>query len=470
MPKSLYVLLLIAYTSFVVAQPSQQKKLEESKAKIQKEILANEQKLQTVKKKEKSVVHVIDLQNQKIKLKESLIATTEKQTQLLSNDMQSNELKIKRLDNELHLLKADYAEMILKSYKSRSEESRAMFILSSSSFLQAYKRLQYMKQYSSYRVMQGKEIESKSKELLNFYDKLKVQKSQKEQLIAENEKEKTSLEVEKKEQQQIVLSLQKDQKKIIAEIKKKHQQAKAIDKEIDRLIRKAIAEANRKAALARAAKEKALKEKLAKEKALADKLAKEKLARELAAKEKAVASKSNTKANPTVVTKPKVVVAAKEVPKKAAPVSTTKMELTSEGKLVSDNFKANRGRLPWPVDRGEVFLGFGTQPHPVYKTLTIQNSGLSITTYKGAKARAVFAGEVFSVIAIANSKAVMIQHGDYFTVYQNLGTINVAKGDKVTAKQPLGTINTNADGKTLLKFTLCENVNYVNPKPWLSAK
>ena len=376
--------------------------------------------------------------------------------------MQTNELKIDRLDNELNLLKVDYAEMILKSYKSRSEESKAMFILSSSSFLQAYKRLQYMKQYASYRKAQGKEIELKSKELMSFYQQLKAQKNQKERLIAENEKEKQSLEEAKKEQQKIVNLLQKDKKKIAADIKKKQQEARNIDREIDRLIRKAIAEANRKAALARAAKEKALKEKAAKEKALADKLAKEKALAEKA--------KSGSKKD----AKPKeIVVPVKDNPSKAvaiAPVSSTKMELTSESKLVSDNFKANKGRLPWPVDRGEVFIGFGTQAHPVYKTLTIQNSGLSIATYNGAHARAVFAGEVFSVIAISNNKAVMIQHGDYFTVYQNLSTINVSKGDKVSTKQSLGTIRTNSDGKTILKFTLCQNVHYINPKPWLSPK
>lgn len=458
MLKTLYTLLLFAFSAFVMAQSPSQKSLEIQKAKIQKEIIENEKKLQTVKVQEKTAFKAIELQTRKIKLKESLIETTEKQAQLLSNDMESNQLKIRRLYNELSLLKADYAEMIVKSYKSRSEQSKAMFILSSSSFLQAYKRIQYMKQYTSFRKMQGQEILLKSKELTTFNDQLLGQKQQKERLIVEKEKEKMSIEEEKKEQQKIVNLLQKDKKNIAAQIKKKQLQAKAIDKEIDRLIRKAIAEANRKAALARAAKEKALKEKIAKEKALAEKIA----------KEKALAAKAAGTKAPAVV-KPKVV-EAKETPKKATPVSTTKMELTSEGKLVSDNFKANLGRMPWPVDKGSIYLNFGTQPHPIFKTLTVQNSGLSISTYKGAQARAVFPGEVVSVISISNHKAVMIQHGDYFTVYQNLGVISVRKGDKVSAKQNLGTIATNSDGVTLLKFTLCENVNYINPKPWLAAK
>ena len=451
MIKFLFSVLFIGYTTFAIAQKPQQEQLELKKAKIQKEIVEKELKLKSLKKKEKTAVAVIDLQSQKIELKETLIATTEKQTQLLSNDMQVNELKIDRLDNELNLLKADYSDMIVKSYKSRSEESKAMFVLSSSSFLQAYKRLQYMKQYTSFRKAQGKEIELKSRELMRYYEHLKVQKIEKERLITENENEKKSLEVAKKEQQTIVLLLQKDKKKIIADIKKKQQEARNIDREIDRLIRKAIAEANRKAALARIAKEKAAKEKLLREKAIADKLAKEKTLSEKA--KTALKMESKPKATATVTT-----------------VSSTKMELTSEGKLVSDNFKANKGRLPWPVDKGSVFMGFGTQAHPVYKTLTIQNSGLSIASYSGAQARAVFAGEVFSVIAIANNKAVMIQHGDYFTVYQNLSTISVSKGDKVSTKQTLGTIRTNSDGKTILKFTLCQNINYINPLPWLSSR
>lgn len=174
-----------------------QKKLEERKAKIQKEILENETKLQTVKKKETTATKAIVLQSNKIKLKEELIATTEKQTSLLGNSIVANQAQIAKLEKELQLLKEDYAKMIVQSYKSRSEESRAMFLLSSESFLQAYKRAQYMKQYTNYRHMQGQEIKSKTNVLYTFNAKLDVQKSAKEQLIAENDKERLSLEKRK---------------------------------------------------------------------------------------------------------------------------------------------------------------------------------------------------------------------------------------------------------------------------------
>ena len=187
----------------------------------------------------------------------------------LGNSIAVNQAQINKLEKELKLLKEDYAKMIVKSYKSRSEESRAMFLLSSESFLQAYKRAQYMKQYTNYRRIQGQEIQSKTMYIYTFNAKLDVQKSAKEQLITENDKERLSLEKEKLEQQKLVDSLKKDKNKIIAEIKKKQKESKAIDKKIDKLIREAIAEANRKAAREKAAKEKAKADAIAKANALA---------------------------------------------------------------------------------------------------------------------------------------------------------------------------------------------------------
>lgn len=239
-------------TSLMWSQETQQEKLEARKAQIQKEIRENEKLLQTVKKKEKTAVNVIVIQSNKIKLKEQLINTTEKQTKLLSNDMYINQVKINKLKEELKILKADYAKMIVKSYKSRSEESRAMFLLSSENFLQAYKRAQYMKQYTNFRKMQGEEIKTKTGELVVYNDKLSIQKKAKQKLIAEKEKERLSLEKEKQEQEKLVKSIKKDKNKLIADIRKKQKEARAIDAQIKRLIREAIAEANRKAALERA--------------------------------------------------------------------------------------------------------------------------------------------------------------------------------------------------------------------------
>ncbi|MFT7336566.1 MAG: hypothetical protein ACI9M1_002527, partial [Porticoccaceae bacterium] len=167
MPKFLVSLLFICMTSVLWSQSSQQEKLEQRKAEIQKEIRDNEKLLLSVKSKEKSAMNVFMIQKNKIRLKEILINTSEKQAKYLANDMYINQMEINKLNKELAVLKEDYAKMIVKSYKSRSEQSRAMFILSSDNFLQAYKRAQYLKQYTSFRKNQGEEIKSKSVELVN---------------------------------------------------------------------------------------------------------------------------------------------------------------------------------------------------------------------------------------------------------------------------------------------------------------
>lgn len=407
MQKFLLGLFFLCTTSLIWGQESQQEKLEKRKAEIQQEILDNEKLLKSVKNKERSAVNVIILQSNKIKLKEKLIRTTEKQTKILGNDMYINQLKMNKLNRELVVLKEDYAKMIVKSYKSRSEQSRAMFLLSSENFLQAYKRAQYMKQYTGFRKMQGEEIKSKTNELLRFNEKLNIQKIAKKKLLAENNKEKQSLEKEKREQLKLVNSIKKDKKKITADIKRKQTESRAIDRQIDRLIREAIAEANRKAA----------------------------------------------SENPNA---------------SAGAYTSSRIVLTAEAKILADNFRANKGKLPWPVEKGFVSLGYGEQPHPVYPSLVIHNSGVEITTEQGANARAVFGGEVSSVIVLSPvNKAVMIQHGDCFTVYQNLSSVYVTKGEKVNIKQNLGKIRTNGDGRTILKFTISQNTTYNNPASWL---
>ena len=404
MPKFLLSILFLCLTSLVWGQESQQEKLEQRKAQILQEIRENESQLRSVKKKEKSAVTVVMLQANKIKLQEKLIKTTEKQAKVLGNDMYINQVKINKLKKELEVLKEDYARMIVKSYKSRSEESRAMFLLSSENFLQAYKRAQYMKQYSSFRKMQGEEIKSKSLELQDYNGRLAVQKKEKQKIIAEREKERLALEKQKKEQLRLVNAIKKDKNKIMAAIRKKQSETKAIDRQIDRLIREAIAEANRKAA------------------------------------------KDGT----------------------ATGGSSSRIALTAEAKILADNFRANKGKLPWPVEKGFVSLGYGKQAHPVYPTLVINNSGVEITTDTGAYARSVFAGEVTNIMVLSPvNKAVMIQHGDCFTVYQNLSSVSVSKGDKVGIKQNLGKIRTNSEGKTVLKFTISQNATYNNPASWL---
>ena len=162
---------------------SEQQKLEARKEQITKEIAAFKALLQGEKKKEKSVLSQIAEQKARIRLSEKLISTTAKQMRLLDDDIYLKQLEINKLNRELKVLKEDYAKMIVKSYKSRNDQSRIMFVLSSQNFLQAYKRIQYMKQYASFRKMQGEEIVEKQQKLIETKKKQEASKKEKQKAI-----------------------------------------------------------------------------------------------------------------------------------------------------------------------------------------------------------------------------------------------------------------------------------------------
>lgn len=405
---------LIGFIAVGYGQTDQRKKLEQRKAQILKE-MKELQKLESQSKtKEKSVLGKIEENSSKIKLSERLISTTSKQTRLLTDDIYTNQLSINKLKRELKVLKEDYANMVVKAYKSRSEQSRIMFILSSENFLQAYKRMQYMKQYASFRKVQGDEIRSKMTELEQRIAQLSGQKKEKEVLLSESEKQKQELEKDKQEQEKLVKTIRKDKKKYAAEIKKKQQEAKDIDRKIDKMIKDAIAAANKKAA-AKAA---------------------------------------------TAAEKKEITDAAKKEP--------NKIVLTKEEKLTSNNFKANAGKLPWPVAEGYVSSKFGRHESPIEKGVVVDNNGIEITSTPGSSVRAVFGGEVTQVQIISGTKTVTIRHGEYFTFYFNLSSVNVSVGDKVSTKQNIGTIHTYPSGKTVMRFFVSQNTKFLNPESWIA--
>lgn len=416
MPKHFFILAFLICSVSSWSQTAQEK-LEQRKEQIQKEIRAQEALLRSQDKKQKSLLTEIIQQREKIRLRESLIKTTEKQAKILKDEMYTNQLDINQLNRELNELKEDYAAMILKSYKSRSEQSRAMFLLSSESFLQAYKRAQYMKQYASFRKLQGEDIKVKAEKLLVLNTKLDAQKVEKQKLLQEQEQERIVLQQEKVAQEKLSSAIQKDKRKIGQEIKKKQQESREIDRKIDKLIKEAIAEANRKAAAER------------------------------------------KKANPKTT--------AAET---RATENSTKIVLTPEAKIISDNFKANKGRLPWPTATGSITQRYGDQPHPDLSYLSVHSNGIEITTNTGSQARAVFDGVVYSIFYVSPvQKAIMIQHGDFFTMYHNLSDVSVVKGQKVARKQSLGTIRTSTEtGRTILKFMITQNITYNNPQGWLT--
>lgn len=388
---------------FVIIQAQQtskkQKELEAQRLRLKKEIKQiNSILFNNIKTRKSALTQVEDLQV-KLNVRLELIKVTNEQANLLTTRISINERNISTNRLELRNLKDEYANLIQKSYESKSLQNRLMFLFSSESFLQAYKRVQYLKQYASYRRKQGKAIANKTKLLQELNRILNNEKAEKILLIEENRLVQQQIEKDAQDQKSLIKTLERKQTSLASQISKKEKQQKAIDREINRLIREAIAASN---------------------KALGKKRKKT-------------------------------------------------FQLTPEAKLIADNFKANKGRLPWPLEKGVVVQGFGRQRHPVVKTTTIQSNGVILATEPLAQVRAVFEGEVMSVIVIKGSNpSVLIRHGNFITLYTNLAKLYVTKGEKVNAKQAIGEVFTNLQtGKTQFQFGIFNNVNALNPKEWV---
>ena len=342
MKKWIWVLILIPVLSL-----AQDKKaaLEAQKKLLQQEIVQINALIKTSAKKRANVLTQVETVQLKMDRQDALIQLTNRQINRLNQEININLRNIEKLRTELTSLKKDYAEMVVSARKNKSTQNRLMFLLSSESFWQAYKRMAYMKQYAAYRKQQGEQIAAKTKALQQYTSDLVAQRKDKKQLIEENRKAQKELDSIRKRQSSLVLELKKRERNYSAQIKKKQKQQEAIDKEIARLIREAIAASNKKAG-----------------------------------------------------------------------TKTGNFVLTPEAKALAASFASNKGRLPWPVEKGIVTQRFGTQRHPVVRTTTIKSNGVSLSVPAGASARSVYEGIVLNIVQFKGSNPiVLIQHGNYIT-------------------------------------------------------
>ena len=244
----LFTLLLVVLLSApAFGQSTKQKRLEERRKELLSEIRQINSLLKKNKNEKASLLSQVEELDLKIKTTENLIKVTNQQANLLTSEIKENTSKLNELEAELTLLKKQYGQMMVQSYKSKKQDSKLMFILSSESFLQAYKRLQYLKQYANYKKQQGDSILVKTAKLKAVNQTLDRQKKDKITLINENKKIKSSLLKEKENQQVLVRNLKQNEGKYIAQIQTKEKEKRALDKQIDRLIREAIARSRKKA-------------------------------------------------------------------------------------------------------------------------------------------------------------------------------------------------------------------------------
>jgi septal ring factor EnvC (AmiA/AmiB activator) len=383
------------------------KELENQRKKYKSEIKQLNNLLFTEVKKERNVLEELKDIKKKIEVRNKLINTINLESKLLTNEIRKNEKQIAKLNNNLSDLKKDYGNMIYKSYKSKSQQSRAMFLLSSQNFYQAYKRLEYMKQYTSFRKKQGEEIVSQTFVIGKMNDSLLYQKQIKDTLILSEINQKKAIESDKSKQENLLSLIKKKENKYKKDLKKTIQEEKRVTAKIDKIIKEEIERANRLA------------------------LAKLK-------------------------NKPKT-------------VKKNEFILSPEAKALAARFDLNKGKLPWPVSDGIIVRKFGVQPHPIFPGITINSTGVHFVTSRGGEAKSIFDGEVFNVlIGSGGKKNVLVRHGNYITSYNNLESSYVQKGDKVKVGQSLGKIFTDKiNGKTTLVFVLLKNTVKLNPSSWM---
>jgi len=242
----LFITIIFLSSSALNSQTKSRKQLEKQRSQIKKEIKEINNLLFSNTKKKAAAYSDIENLNIKIQRKEELVNITFQEINLLSLDIEKNSFKLDSLEQELFQVKEAYKKMILKSYKTKSGKSRIMFLLSSNSFFQAYKRIQYMKQYARYRKKQAQKINSIVVQIEDFINELNTQKLNKETLLKNNNEVKKSLEQEKVRSNQLVYQLRRKEKRYKNQISQKQKKSLAIDNEIKRLIKEAIAKSNNK--------------------------------------------------------------------------------------------------------------------------------------------------------------------------------------------------------------------------------
>ncbi|MGB0879718.1 MAG: murein hydrolase activator EnvC family protein [Polaribacter sp.] len=396
-----FVFFFIGFSAFSQSR----KQLEIKQKELKLEIKKVNYLLFYAKKDEKNALENLKDINQKINVRTRLIETINLQAKLLSKEIKTNQRKLRTLNKKLADLKADYADMIFKSYKSKSQQSKAMFLLSSQNFYQAYKRLEYIKQYTSYRKKQGKKIVLQKEIVKKLNDSLVLKKREKDKLILVEKEENKKIQADKKKQERLISTIKKKEKKYKRQLKKKLRAEKKIAERIDKIIRKAI-------------------------------------------------TTSNKKVRTTSVSKSK---------------KKNEFILSPEAKALAAKFELNKGKLPWPVTEGLIVRKFGVQAHPTIGGITINSTGLHIVTKKGMNAACIFNGKVLAIQSTSEGrKNVLVQHGNYITAYNNLEKTFVKVGNNVVTGQKIGQIFTDkVTGKTTLIFVLFKNTKRLNPSSWI---
>jgi len=389
--------LCLLFINPLYTQTKQQ--LESKRKKLQLEIKQINELLSKTQKNEEDVLSQLNDINKRMEVHQNIIRTIKKENAIFALEIKTNKTNINQIEKEVKELKIVYKKMVISQYKSKSKNSRLLFLLSAKDFLQAYKRLTYMNQISDYRKKQAITITRKKELLLLLNDSIQAKKKIKDSLMHMQLKAQKIIDVEKNKKEALLKKVKKQERKYLDQIIAKQKKEAAYDKQLEDLIAKVIKRSNKK-------------------------------------------HKKNSKI----------------------------FILTPESRKLASTFVKNKGKLPSPVRQGYVSRYFGKRKHEIMHKLSVKSSGWYYATTKNAKAQSVFNGRVKAIMVDKNTKikTVIIQHGNYMTVYSNLEKLLVKEGDKIKTKQKLGTIHTDTTtGKTILKFALWKDAKAQNPSDWM---
>ena len=455
--KILYCLLLflIISNNHVLSQTTSQK-LKKEQDRLEAKISNTKSLLDKTKSITEASLNELKIIDNQIKFREELLNNFD--NPIRGADLQVNKkgTQIKELYKKLSKLKEQYKKLLLFAYKNRNKYGKMMYIFSSDSYYKALKRNKYLQKISEIQKKQFLIIRQNQGLIKEEISSIQKERSHKMVVLSEKKKEKDAILIDKEKQQIVYQNFKSKENELLAQLKEDEYKKIVLREKINSAIRNEIAEATMKAGKAAAEAKKKREVAAAKKKA---------------AKEKSTAI-NNTSTKTDVKTDVKITPAEPE-----AEVVTRKEEVfiaIKESSALDLNFESNKGKLPWPVDKGTITEGFGKNAHPTLENVFTNNSGIDISAPKSAQVRSVFEGEVTSILNIPGAgKVVIIKHGNYRTVYTNLQDTYVSKGTKVNTKQAIGSLIVNANSSVSvahfeIHLVVGSAVQTINPTLWVT--
>jgi len=415
----LFVVFLLL--TFSVKGQSTSEKLKREQARLERKISDTKSLLNKSKMNTQTSLNELKVIENQISYRENLLKNYDNQIRGAELSIESKSQQIANLYEKIEKLKEQYKKLLLYSYKHRSKYNKMMYVFSADNYNEALKRKKYLERISEIQQKQFLVIQQNQALIKTEISQIEVEKEHKKIVISEKVKEKHAILQDKKAQEVVYEKFKAQEGELLAKLKKDEAKKLVLRNKISAAIRKEIAAAEARRKKAEAARK-----------------------------------KNNPTAATTTVAK------------------TTSFASTKESVRLSASFEGNKGRLPWPVSKGSITEKFGKNPHPTLKNVYTNNRGIDISSPKNAQVRAVFEGEVTSVLSIPGAgKVIILKHGNYRTVYSNLKDTYVSKGDKVTTKKVIGSLLTkDKQNMSVVHFELHKvvgsSVTCLNPSLWVS--